>query len=60
VYPGKENYARAWNTNHLTRTNMSMALMLPWPNNFLTDRAMYCLIDNLVEGGRNRMWVIAE
>jgi hypothetical protein len=36
VHPGFENYARAWNTDHLTRTNMSLALMLPWPNNFLS------------------------
>jgi hypothetical protein len=64
-YPvGYPNFCRAWNTNHLTRHNMSIVLMLPWPNILKAGTTMTMLIDNLYcpggGCGRNRMWVIAE
>jgi hypothetical protein len=64
-YPvGYPNFCRAWNTNHLTRHNMSIVLMLPWPNILKPGTTMTMLIDNLYcpggGCGRNRMWVIAE
>jgi hypothetical protein len=38
---------------------MSIAIQLPWPNPLVAGQIMELLIDN-VQGGRNRMSVIAE
>jgi hypothetical protein len=59
VFPGYENYARVWNTNHLSRNNLSLVLILPWPNSIVNGRVLPTLIDNVV-GSRNRTWVITE
>jgi hypothetical protein len=58
-YPDYPTFARVWNTNHLTRHNLSMVLMLPWPNSVVSGQVLPTLIDNVV-GSRNRMWVITE
>jgi len=62
VYPGWENFARAWDTNHHSRDNMSVAFVLPWPNLVQPGQLMHVLIDQdpVADPGRNRMWVIAE
>jgi hypothetical protein len=58
-FPTYSHFCRAWNTNHISRDNLSMVFMMPWPNLGREGDVMPFLIDN-VEGGRNRMWVVAE
>jgi hypothetical protein len=65
VYPPYANFCRVWNTNHITRDNLSLVLMLPWPNIIVDGQMMPTLIDNLSGSStpdrpRNRMWVVAE
>jgi len=60
VYPDFSQFCRVWNTGHSTQHNMSVRVLLPWPNSFQLGDYTTILIDDQYGGGRNRMWVIAD